>query len=49
MMGMLALPQSQGQGELTMRVRVEITFDEFLQWFEQWVRRKLVSDGTMRV
>ena len=49
MMGALALPQSQGQGGLTMRVRVEISFDEFLQWFEQWVRRKLVSDGTMRV
>ena len=49
MMGALGLPQSQGQGELTMRVRVEISFDEFLQWFEQWVRRKLVIDGTMRV
>lgn len=47
--GSLELPNAIGQGATYMTHRVEISWESFLQWFEHWVRRKLINDGAIRV
>ena len=47
-MAQLQLPMLDSDGSFMM-CRVEIGWDDFLTWFEEWVRRQLVLGVQMRV
>jgi hypothetical protein len=49
MYGEVNLPVLNGTTGASMKVLMEISWEQFLQWFEQWVKRRMLLDESARV